>query len=140
MKYFKISAEDIDIEAEKRAVEHVSAGAFLSFEGWVRDHNGGRRVERLDYEAYVELAETEGAAIMDVALARDGVRAASAVHRVGALKPGDLAVWVGVSSDHRDAAFTTCRWLIDEIKRRVPIWKNEYYADGESGWIHPEDV
>ena len=60
------------------------------------------------------------------------------LHRTGALAIGDLAVWVGVSADHRDAAFTACRWIIDEVKRRVPIWKNEHYADGESGWLHPD--
>ena len=62
------------------------------------------------------------------------------VHRVGSLAIGELAVWVGVSAAHRDAAFATCRFVIDEVKRRVPIWKNEHYADGESGWLHPDNT
>jgi molybdopterin synthase catalytic subunit len=62
------------------------------------------------------------------------------VHRTGALAIGEMAVWVGVSADHRDAAFAACRWIIDEVKRRVPIWKNEHYADGETGWLHPDNT
>ena len=109
----------------------------MTFEGWVRDHNDARAVTRLDYQAYGPLAENEGAAILDEACSRFGLRAARCVHRVGALAIGEMAVWVGVSADHRDAAFAACRWIIDEVKRRVPIWKNEHYADGESGWLHP---
>ena len=59
---------------------------------------------------------------------------------VGALAIGDLAVWVGVSAAHRDAAFAACRFIIDEVKQRVPIWKNEHYASGESGWLHPDNT
>ena len=62
------------------------------------------------------------------------------MHRVGSLAIGDLAVWVGVSAGHRDAAFAACRYIIDEVKQRVPIWKNEHYVDGESGWLHPDNT
>jgi molybdopterin synthase catalytic subunit len=62
------------------------------------------------------------------------------VHRIGILDIGDLAVWVGVRAAHREAAFAACRFIIDEVKKRVPIWKNEHYADGESGWLHPDNT
>lgn len=137
---FRLSDTPLDIGTERRALDHAAAGAYASFEGWVRDHNEGRAVQRLDYQAYAALAASEGDAILDEAVARFAVREARCVHRVGSLAIGDLAVWVGVSADHRDAAFSACRWIIDEVKRRVPIWKNEHYLDGESGWLHPDDT
>ncbi|HET6545508.1 MAG TPA: molybdenum cofactor biosynthesis protein MoaE [Rhodanobacteraceae bacterium] len=140
MSRFRLSEDVIDAGQEKRALEHVAAGACVEFEGRVRDHNGGRRVQRLDYQAYVPLARDEGEAIIVAACARFGLRDARCVHRLGRLAIGEVAVWVGVSADHREAAFSACRFIIDEIKRRVPIWKNEHYADGDSGWLHPDDT
>lgn len=137
---FRLSDTPLDIGTERRALDHAAAGAYASFEGWVRDHNEGRAVQRLDYQAYAALAASEGDAILDEAVARFAVREARCVHRVGPLAIGDLAVWVGVSADHRDAAFSACRWIIDEVKQRVPIWKNEHYLDGESGWLHPDNT
>jgi molybdopterin synthase catalytic subunit len=139
MKRFRLCSSDIDGLAEKRRLDDAGAGACVIFEGWVRDHNEGRSVHQLDYQAYAPLAMNEGERILDEACKRFGLRAASAVHRTGSLAIGDMAVWVGVSSDHRDAAFGACRWIIDEIKLRVPIWKNEHYADGASGWLHPDN-
>lgn len=140
MSAFALATTPIDAPAERRGLDHPAAGACVTFEGWVRDHNEGRPVLRLDYQAYAALAEREGEAILTLALSRYPVRAARCIHRVGRLEIGDLAVWVGVSADHRGAAFEACRWIIDEIKQRVPIWKNEHYADGESGWLHPDDT
>jgi molybdopterin synthase catalytic subunit len=134
---FRLSDERLDVAAERLALDHAAAGAYASFEGWVRDHNDGRAVRRLDYQAYTALALAEGEAVLAEALARFRVREARCVHRLGRLAIGDLAVWVGVSADHRGDAFEACRWIIDEVKRRVPIWKNEHYVDGESGWLHP---
>ncbi|HEY6545288.1 MAG TPA: molybdenum cofactor biosynthesis protein MoaE [Dokdonella sp.] len=135
---FELSDGTIGVDARKRVLDDAAAGACVTFEGWVRDHNEGRAVQRLDYQAYAPLAQSEGEAILSEAIATFGLREARCVHRVGALAVGDLAVWVGVSAGHRDAAFAACRWIIDEVKRRVPIWKNEHYADGESGWLHPD--
>ena len=137
MKRFELRAAPIDAAAERCLLEHPAAGGCVTFEGWVRNHNDARAVTALDYQAYGPLAESEGAAILEEAVARFGLRAARCVHRVGALAIGEMAVWVGVSADHRDTAFAACRWIIDEVKQRVPIWKNEHYADGESGWLHP---
>jgi molybdopterin synthase catalytic subunit len=139
MKHFRLATSEIDGSAEKRRLDDAGAGACVIFEGWVRDHNDGRSVQQLDYQAFAPLALSEGDGILEEARKRFELRAASAVHRTGSLAIGDMAVWVGVSSDHRDAAFEACRWIIDEIKLRVPIWKNEHYADGESGWLHPDN-
>jgi len=130
----------IDATALARDLALVSAGACVTFEGWVRDHNAGRRVLRLDYQAYAPLAASEGGRIVAEARTRFAILEARCAHRVGELALGDLAVWVGVSAAHRDAAFAACRFVIDEVKLRVPIWKNEHYADGDSGWLHPDNT
>jgi molybdopterin synthase catalytic subunit len=138
MKRFRLSETPIEAAAQRLSLEDPAAGGCVTFEGWVRNHNEARAVTRLDYQAYGPLAEDEGEAILAEATTKFALRAVRCVHRTGALAIGDLAVWVGVSADHRDAAFAACRWIIDEVKRRVPIWKNEHYADGESGWLHPD--
>jgi len=115
-----------------------SCGGFVSFEGWVRDHNEGREVLRLEYEAYESLGIKEGERIIAEACERFAIEHASCVHAVGQLELGQRAVWVGVSSHHRDAAFQACRYIIDEVKQRVPIWKKEHYRDGDSGWVNCE--
>lgn len=140
MSRFRLAEGAIDVASVKRRLDDSRAGACAIFEGWVRDHNDGRGVRSLDYQSYAPLALAEGEAILQAAMERFGLRAAEAVHRVGSLAIGDLAVWVGASADHRGAAFEACRWIIDEIKLRVPIWKNEHYADGESGWLHPDNT
>jgi molybdopterin synthase catalytic subunit len=138
MTRFELSGSPIDVAALRQALDDPHCGAVASFEGIVRDHNNGRAVLRLDYQSYAELAQREGQAIVDAAAAATEVRRIICVHRVGALAIGDVAVWVGVAAAHRGAAFDACRRVIDEVKLRVPIWKNEHYADGDSGWIHPE--
>lgn len=112
-------------------------GGYCTFEGWVRDTHQGRSVRGLDYEAYVALVETEGERIIDEAMARYAIKDARCVHRIGTLAVGDLAIWIGVTAAHRDAAFAGCRYLIDEAKRRLPIWKKEHYASGASAWVMP---
>lgn len=136
---FRLSENPIDAAALTRELAQAGAGACVVFEGWVRDHNEGRNVLRLGYQAYAPLALAEGERILAEARAKFAVVDAACVHRVGTLEIGELAVWVGVSAAHRGAAFDACRWIIDEVKRRVPIWKNEHYADGESGWLYPDN-
>ena len=140
MKHFHLSATPIDALAQRIGLEDPAAGGCVTFEGWVRNHNDARQVTRLDYQAYGPLAEDEGEAILEEARAKFRLRAARCVHRTGSLAIGEMAVWVGVSADHRDAAFAACRWIVDEVKRRAPIWKNEHYADGETGWLHPDNT
>jgi molybdopterin synthase catalytic subunit len=140
MQAFLLSETSIDAAALTAGMIDDSAGAVVAFEGRVRNRNDGRAVLRLDYQAYARLAEAEGTRIVGEARERFDIAAARCAHRVGSLAIGELAVWVGVSAGHRDAAFAACRYIIDEVKQRVPIWKNEHYADGESGWLHPDNT
>ena len=140
MNAFTLTESTIDGVALSRSLADAAAGACVTFEGWVRNRNDGRAVLRLDYQAYAPLAQAEGERILAEAARRFGIVAARCAHRTGSLAIGDLAVWVGVSAGHRDAAFAACRYIIDEVKQRVPIWKNEHYADGESGWLHPDNT
>lgn len=139
MKRFQLSETPIDTVAHGCELTSDRAGACVTFEGRVRDHNGGRAVLGLAYQAYAALAEAEGERIITEAMRQFPVVEARCVHRVGALEIGELAVWVGVSAAHREAAFAACRHIIDEVKKSVPIWKNEHYASGESGWLHPDN-
>jgi len=135
---FKLVNDDIDSKALARELTDDTCGAFVSFEGWVRNHNEGQQVLSLDYEAYAPLAEKEGERILAEAMEKFPITAISCVHRVGELGIGDVAVWVGVSAGHRGEAFDACRYIIDEVKHRVPIWKKEHYTDGDSGWVNCE--
>ena len=137
MARFSLSEVPFDVATLRAGLLDARVGAYASFEGWVRDHHGGRAVRGLRYESYAELASSEGAKIIAEALERFAIVEARCVHRVGELAIGELAVWVGVSAAHRDAAFAACRYIIDETKARVPIWKRERYADGEVDWLHP---
>ena len=120
------------------AVRHDSAGAIALFMGVVRDHHDGKPVQRLDYEAYRELAEKELRRIVTQLMrAHPGARVA-ALHRVGELAIGEVAVIVAASSAHRDSAFTLCRAAIDEIKQSAPIWKKEWSPDGSALWVNLE--
>lgn len=133
---FRISPTPLDLPALRASLADARAGALVTFEGWVRDHNEGQAVQSLEYEAYVPLAEAEGERILAEARARFGLLGAVAAHRVGHLALGDLAVWVGVTAAHRAAAFDACRYIIDEAKARLPIWKKEHYASGTTAWIN----
>lgn len=139
MSRFILSSAAFDTAHLRARLMHPGAGAYASFEGWVRDHHAGRAVLGLRYEAYEALATSEGARVVQAAIDRFGVTDACCVHRTGTLAIGDLAVWVGVCAPHRDAAFAACRYVIDVIKADVPIWKHERYADGDADWLHPDD-
>lgn len=138
MSGFALATEPIDPARLASELAHAGAGALVVFEGRVRDHNEGRAVLRLEYEAYEELARREGGRILAEATARFSLLGARAVHRSGTLELGEAAVWVGVLAGHRGEAFMACRWIIDEIKQRLPIWKREHYADGGRAWVRCE--
>lgn len=137
MARFSLSPEPFEIAPLRDALDDPRAGAFAAFEGRVRNHNDGRAVHGLHYEAYASLAGAEGERVLAEALERFDILDARCVHRIGDLAIGDLAVWVGVTAAHRDAAFAACRYIIDEVKARVPIWKRERYAEGGEDWQHP---
>ena len=133
---FSLSTRELDLVQLKADLAEPVCGAAVIFEGWVRNHHQGREVRKLEYQAHPVLAEEEGGKIFSEALDRFPVSLAIGVHRVGVLEIGDLAVWLGVSAPHRQAAFQCCQFLIDEIKQRVPIWKKEYYQEGDYVWVN----
>lgn len=133
---FRMVEAPIEPERLKAVLLDDRAGASVCFEGWVRNHNEGEAVTALEYEAHGAIARDEGEKILAEAVERFDLFAAHAEHRTGLLQIGDCAVWVGVSAAHRAAAFEACRYIIDEIKHRVPIWKKEHYRSGQSGWIN----
>lgn len=135
---FRFSSTPLDGPALSAELADPACGGYAAFEGWVRDHNEGQRVRRLEYEAFEPLAIKEGERIIAEAIARFGVERAACVHRIGTLEIGESAVWVGVAAPHRDEAFRACRYIIDEVKHRVPIWKKEHYESGDSGWVNCE--
>ena len=135
---FRFTEAAIDTASARRELLECGSGGYVSFEGWVRNFNEGQEVTRLEYEAYQDLAVKEGERILSEALQRFPVKHASCIHRLGALELSDLAVWVGVSAPHRGEAFDACRFIIDEVKHRVPIWKKEHYLSGNSGWVNCE--
>ncbi len=124
----------IDLMGVLDAVEGEGEGAVVLFVGRVRDHTGDRDVTHLDYEAYGAMAAGEMEALALEACERHGAARVAMVHRTGRLEIGEAAVAIAVSSGHRPAAFGACRWLIDTLKERVPIWKRECFADGAE-WI-----
>ena len=138
MARFRLADTPFDISVLRAKLLDDRVGGYASFEGWVRNHNDGRKVDGLRYEAYAVLAENEGSRIIEQAMATFDIVDALCVHRVGDLAIGELAVWVGVSAAHRDAAFAACRFIIDEVKATVPIWKRERYSEGDAGWLHPQ--
>ena len=138
MSSFRFSHSAIDTAALRDELANPESGGYTSFEGWVRNHNEGHNVRRLEYEAFEPLAVKEGERIVAEAIKRFGIERAACVHRVGDLGIGDMAVWVGASARHRDEAFRACRYIIDEVKHRVPIWKKEHYVSGDSGWVNCE--
>jgi molybdopterin synthase catalytic subunit len=135
---FRFSHAAIEVEALRRALADPRCGGFASFEGWVRDSNEGAQVRRLEYEAFEPLALREGERIIREAIERFGVSHAACEHRLGDLAVGEIAVWVGASAPHRHEAFLAARYIIDEVKQRLPIWKKEHYVNGDSGWVNCE--
>ena len=126
----------IDAARLAAGVTRPGRGAQVSFVGAVRNHQDGRQVSELHYTAYRPMAEAQCRTIVDEAEARWPVSVALQ-HRVGTLAIGDTAVVVVASGDHREEAFAACRFVIEEVKRRVPIWKRERYADGTEAWVDP---
>ena len=138
MAAFRFSRTSLDVAALRTELADPTCGGYTSFEGLVRNHNEGLSVRHLEYEAFEPLAVKEGERILAEAIERFGIERAACVHRIGDLAIGEMAVWVGASARHRDEAFRACRYIIDEVKHRVPIWKKEHYENGDSGWVNCE--
>jgi len=128
--------EPLDLGRLVAAVLAPDRGAVASFLGVVRDHDRGKAVRRLEYSAYGPMAELECGRIVGEARERWDAEVALE-HRLGTLEVGDPSVAIAAAAPHRDAAFAACRYVIEQVKRRVPIWKREHYADGTVGWVEP---
>lgn len=136
---FRVQAEPLSVDEACAAVKRPEAGAIVLFVGTVRDENAGHPVTRLDYEAYASMAEAEMKRISAQILEEIPGCFLAALHRVGELNVGDLAVVVAASAPHRGDAFAACRLMIDRVKERVPIWKREHGPDGPY-WVGWEDA
>jgi molybdopterin synthase catalytic subunit len=131
-----LTDQPLDLVALVTEVSGPDRGGIASFLGLVRNHHEGRGVLRLEYSAYGPMAEAEAATIVTEAEARWPVRVA-ARHRLGLLEVGQAAVAVAAAGAHRAEAFDACRFVIEELKRRVPIWKKEFLDDGTTNWVEP---
>jgi len=133
---FALTEQPIDAAAWRARLQRPEAGALVVFEGWVRNHHGGRAVTQLEYEAFVEMAQSEGSNLVaEVEQAFPDTRIAC-VHRCGDLAPGEVAVWIGATSAHRDDAFRAARLVIEEVKRRLPVWKKEHHPGQAPVWVN----
>ena len=134
--HVRLTFEKISLDALRRRVSRPEAGAVATFEGVVRNHHDGKRVDYIHYEAYDEMAEKKMREVVERAVEEFSVCDAAAEHRTGRLEVGDVSVAVAVSAPHRDEAFRACRGIIDGIKRFVPVWKKEGNDEGAE-WVEP---
>jgi len=126
---FNLSSHPLNRDKLHAEMAQNAAGAIVVFEGWVRNHNEGKKVSSLEYQVYPELALKEGEKILREAKEKFNLHEARAVHREGHLALGEIAIWIGATASHRDDAFKATRYVIDEIKYRLPVWKKEHYVD-----------
>jgi molybdopterin synthase catalytic subunit/molybdopterin converting factor small subunit len=129
-EFTALTREPFDAQALIAAAKHAEDGAVVVFDGIVRDNTHGRQTLHLDYEAYEEMAAKQMRQLASDARSRFGVRHVTIVHRLGRLQIGETSVLIVVASAHRAQAFDACRWVIDTLKKTVPIWKKETFADG----------
>ena len=133
---FALLDKPINDRRLKLALLNDQSGALATFEGWVRNHNNARPVTKLTYYGYEKLAINQGEKLITQAKQQFDIINAVAIHRIGDLAIGDMAVWIGVTAHHRYPAFDACRWLLDAIKADIPVWKQEFYANSEESlWL-----
>jgi molybdopterin synthase catalytic subunit len=130
-----VTDRPLDVSAHERAVAHPAAGAVVSFCGVVRDHDGGRGVVELEYEAHPSAGDVLAEIVAEFA-AEPAVYAVAVSHRVGKLEIGDVALAAAISTAHRAEAFALCARLVDEVKDRLPIWKRQVFTDGQEEWVN----
>lgn len=130
-----LTKDILDEQALRAQVQSDPCGAVISFAGVVRETNEGRGVSGIDYEAAADVALAAMEKIEQEARERFEIEAIAIAHRVGYLKIGEASVVIAVGAGHRPAAFEACRWAIDTLKERVPIWKKEHFEGGGTGWV-----
>jgi molybdopterin synthase catalytic subunit len=131
-----VGTEPLDVAEHAALVDDAAAGAVVTFAGVVRDHDRGRAVLGLEYSAHPTAAAVVAEVAADVAARSAGVRAVAISHRVGTLSVGDVALACAVAAEHRRAAFQTCAALVDEVKKSLPVWKHQLFADGTDEWVN----
>ena len=131
-----VGDEPLDVAEHAALVDQAAAGAVVTFAGVVRDHDGGRAVRGLEYSAHPSAASVVERIAADVAARATGVRAVAVSHRTGRLGIGDVALACAVAADHRREAFETCAELVEEVKRLLPVWKHQAFADGTDEWVN----
>ncbi|MFJ6669990.1 molybdenum cofactor biosynthesis protein MoaE [Actinosynnema sp. NPDC091369] len=131
-----VSDQPLSVDEHAKLVEHAAAGAVVTFAGVVRDHDHGRSVRELEYVGHPTAAAVVAEVVADVVGRFEGVRAVAVSHRVGPLAIGDVALACAVSAEHRGEAFAVCSELVDEVKRRLPVWKRQVFTDGTDEWVN----
>lgn len=126
----------LSVDEHAELVSNVAAGAVVTFSGVVRNHDGGRGVEELEYSGHPSAERVIRQVADEVAARATGVRAIAVSHRIGPLRIGDVALACAVAADHRQEAFQVCAELVDEVKRQLPIWKRQVFADGTDEWVN----
>jgi molybdopterin synthase catalytic subunit len=130
-----VTTDPLDLAAHERAVANRAAGAVVSFAGIVRDHDGGRGVVELEYEAHPSANDVLAQVAAEIA-ADPAVYAVAVSHRVGRLEIGDIALAAAVSTAHRAEGFAACARLVEEVKSRLPVWKRQVFTDGDEEWVN----
>lgn len=131
-----VTEEPLSVAEHAELVADAAAGAVVTFDGAVRDHDGGRGVVCLDYEGHPTAGKVLAEVVEELAAGAEGVRAVAVSHRVGALAIGDTALAVAVAAEHRAEAFRLCSDLVDEVKKRLPVWKHQRFTDGSTEWVN----
>jgi len=134
--FIKITTEPLSVQALNDLVKRASDGAVVTFDGIVRDNFDGRSVRALEYEAYAEMAEKKMAEIGTEVQRKFEVGEIAIVHRLGHLEIGESSIVIAVAAPHRHAAFEACAYAMDRVKEDVPVWKKEFFADGDAHWVN----
>ena len=134
---FRVTTEPLDIQEIHNLVKSPTDGAVVTFDGIVRNNFDGRQVRHLEYEAYAAMAEKKMAEIAEEVRDKFSVGSVAMVHRVGRLEIGESSILIAVAAPHRQPAFEACAYAMDRVKQEVPVWKKEYFKDGESHWVQP---
>ena len=134
--FVKITTEPLSVQALNDLVKRASDGAVVTFDGIVRDNFDGRSVLALEYEAYAEMAEKKMAEIGTEVQRKFDVGEIAMMHRLGHLEIGESSIVIAVAAPHRHAAFEACAYAMDRVKEDVPVWKKEFFADGDAHWVN----
>ena len=134
---FRVTTEPLDVQQVHSFVKSPADGAVVTFDGIVRNNFDGREVRYLEYEAYAAMAEKKMADIAAEVQDKFAVGDVAMVHRIGRLEIGESSILIAVAAPHRQPAFEACAYAMDRVKQEVPVWKKEFFADGESHWVQP---